>query len=780
MPLTLDQVMQGMRSYFIEHKFTDVDVRLNGNGKHDVKKLKNKNSGKGSIVIGDSNKPLQTIEFHFKKRSALNVWRVRLYGDYLADSGLEFYLDDKDRIAFEPYEDLGLFGDKSPNLRAAYKILPSLKTLVRSEYFSGLARGLLEVSVSARIFSNLKGAAVASALTDFVASMPGKYKGEKKGVKFNKERLAPYTPTAKIEKIFQQYCGFVNERPWQVRLGLEDYLSAKFKELKEPKGFEENYLAKLEDISLVLKSAKDNEQKSAGIFKIIFGSRAASMEKDEVLYDHLRNLTAINTDNIELSLKKFFRSVSGIHPESQPSDKIDKPEKLWLRPRFSDLVENLRSVVKHGFYEESEDVMLIKRDDRMLKQLKEKKTLKREDFSGVEHIVQEYYSFLLTDQQHLSDEADNIMGRQFLNRARQVVEDILQKNSFNIKSIRYIQKLAAGYERFLSNVKSCLPTKPEQIAQTNYDAVGDIDSKIDGVKALINDLQDLQVQETDAQKQPFSVDIHRNALGSLLTYSISKLENQKGGKPLRSLEDRISAVKLLLDKESGAKEIPEEAVDLLINYKEAKTAAIRKAGLPEKKVYCTLDEAMKKFVKEPIGRYKREINDAEFHRLNKEYFSLMKKSKFGEMAYNGMMLGLLGLSEKVISVIPGGPVLNSIIWGSLIGSGSFCDGFCISYGSRISEYYLLVKYRRKMEEKGLDAEAAFSDMSSVLSRAYLAGYVTGTASGMPFLYTTTEQRKWPILIPITVAAAIIPLSFMKWFKFKREATKETLPKDFVM
>ena len=82
--------------------------------------------------------------------------------------------------------------------------------------------------------------------------------------------------------------------------------------------------------------------------------------------------------------------------------------------------------------------------------------------------------------------------------------------------------------------------------------INDIDSKIAGARALISELQSSQIsqiQATDAQKQITFVDTHKQTLDALLTYSISKLENQNGDKPLRSLEDRISAIKFLLDKE---------------------------------------------------------------------------------------------------------------------------------------------------------------------------------------------------------------------------------------
>lgn len=87
-------------------------------------------------------------------------------------------------------------------------------------------------------------------------------------------------------------------------------------------------------------------------------------------------------------------------------------------------------------------------------------------------------------------------------------------------------------------------------------------------------------------------------------------------------------------------------------------------------------------------------------------------------------------------------------------------------------YYILTKYRSALKQEGVDAESAYSELDSVLSRVYLMGFMSGTAIGMPFLYSTTPDRQWPIYISITGSAAVTGIAFKTWLEFEKFARSE--------
>jgi len=625
-----EEVIEELKKYFSDRGFEDVNIE----SKH----------GRGKVIIGGQ-ELLQTIHFSIKKTPLLPGWRVHLDSSYLEPISLdviEVFKENGREVIYRPITDSGFFGEKSQNLKIVYKTLPSLRKLVWTEFLFGSLRGLMETSTNAKLFINLKDIGVLSVITDVALNTPGEWKGEQGGTQIVNEQIALYTPASKIKRLYEENCKFLVTRPWHTRVSLEEYLRRNY--FKDPNNFEERYLSRYDDISDVIKKIKAPDEKAKEIAKILFDGKISLLEKDTLLYQYLKNISQIDSEDVNTSLRKFYGAISGASTDT-PS-----PEKLWTRGKYVDIVNNLCDVVRHGYYEEMNDELrLLKDAEQTLSQIKSGKKLRRDDTPVLDQIVREYYAFLLTDQQHF----DTQTNKEESEKRIALAKDFLEK-------------------------------------------ISEVDSKIPAI------------------------------------------------------------------------------MDNLFSYIGSRISAIRKAGVSEKKIYCSLAEAREKFLDNMVLQYRRELNVEEMKQVNRKCFEHIDKTRVGELASTTFLAGMITISS-FYNTIPGGWLANAIGWGVPVGLKSLYESYCRSKGQRLMEYYLLIKYRRALEKEGADPESAFSELSSVLSRVYLSGYMTGTSIGMPFLYLTTPENSWPVLIPMGIAPLLLGITYKRWLEFEKKAKLENGP-----
>jgi hypothetical protein len=151
----------------------------------------------------------------------------------------------------------------------------------------------------------------------------------------------------------------------------------------------------------------------------------------------------------------------------------------------------------------------------------------------------------------------------------------------------------------------------------------------------------------------------------------------------------------------------------------------------------------------------------------------MDRANVGNLSSVIGLAAMIGISE-MFGEIPGGRLVNALGWGAPIALKSIYESYCSTKGGRVMAYYVLSKYRIALKQEGVDVESAYSELDSVLSVVYLAGYMAGTSAGMPFLYATTPDRQWPVLISMSTSALLVGAAYKTWLDFEKSAKSEMI------
>jgi hypothetical protein len=667
--VTKSEAVEGVKSYLTDHGFGNLSIAMGWR--------------KGTISIGSgfNGTPLQKIGLHLKKRLFGSKWRAELDGDYLENKLIdifEFHTPEQGRrVAYKPAVNLGWFGEKSPNLRKLYKVMPSMKGLRKAEFLAGMNRGIMETAANAQLFVYLGNIDLLSNMLDGAMTIPGAWKGERKGKEIIESKIMPITPAARVAKHLEGL-RFLTQKSWHARICLEEYLRKAY--FKEPKEFEGRYLAKCAPMNEILRDAKSLEEKVNEVAKLIFGSRVPDLAKDRELYNYLANQSMIPAETVEDQLGDFYGQISAI-----PSN-IPTSQKLWTRKTYSDLVDNFVRVVKRGFYDEIDpDSYILAHINRVLKHVTEgKRKLKRDDLPDVEAVARDYHAFLISERDHIPNLP-----------CSEQLKAILDKNN-------------AGYS-------DCLKSITEGI-----------DKKIQSVKRLISDLS----------------------------------------------------------KRNQA--IPPEMLKELYSYVKSTREAEKDTGAAERRVYCPLADARRKFIDEPVSAYIRDLNPEEVKNLKDMCFESMNSAKVGEL---GCITGLAGMiiasavAEKIpfVNSLLENRLLKALVWGIPIGVKAFYESNFHAVVDRVLEFYLLVECRSALVQNGINPEATFAELRSALTQIYLEGYMIGTSTGLSFLYATDETNMYPIRVPgidIDLPLMSIPMvksagttaaSYMSYLRFMNQA-----------
>lgn len=699
------------------------------------------NHKKGKVIVGNEEDPDQEIPFTIRSRRWLKSRRVEISleeRDYLKTQTLEYIAARSERAAvIRPYEDIGFYGQRSPNLKAVYKRLPSLKKLVLANYLFGAMNSLIETSANAKLFMNLGDIAVWSMVTDSSLTIPGQMIGEKSGIAFINEVIAAHTPTQKIRVLYEQKCHFTDTKNWRVRIDLEEHLRSEY--FKHEDDFTAKYLAKVDDISKVLKAGKSGRDKAQEIAKLLFGSKPPAAEKDPLLYQHLRNLASLDTASLDQALRDFYGQISAI-PANIPNWK-----KLWTRKQYRDLVENLCSAAEHGYYEEMDEELRVLRDvEKTIKDVKAKKKMRKEDIDGLERIGKEYLAFLLSNQRYFHE------GEENLSIIRGILEAVKKGNKIEPKSRRYLETFIDEYKAFLLSV---------QASFTEEELPAEITENLGHANSFMAEC--ISAKNSNPS----------NAIAAFEGY-IDILKEVSSRLSKQTLEGKVTSMRAFM-KKLYAKDVNAQSDELddILNYIDARQFAMKKAGVSEKRVYISLADAQKKFLDGPVGEYTRRISAQEMESISELCFKEMNRANIGALGSTIALAGMIQLSE-FIGEIPGGRLANALAWGSPIAIKSIIESYWNTKGGRVMAYFLLTKYRAALKQEGVDAESAFSELDSVIDRVYLAGYMTGAAVGLPFMYGTTPERQWPILVTTLSSAALIGIAYKTWLSFEKDAKSE--------
>lgn len=732
MDINYSDLEKSLQKYLKDHGFKDTTISF-------------KNKKKGHIVVGNPDSPQQELTFSIRTPFKGNPLVV-IDGDYAPDESLEYIInntvntENKADAQTDNYPILrktsatsGLFLQASPNLQALYNKFPALKQLVWTHFYFGILRGLLETSVSAKLFMNLPEIGVLSMITGVASTAPGNWLGERRSSSFVNEEVTVITPSNKIQHLRDELCPFMESREWHVRLDLEEHLKDNY--FKTESEFSTKYLAKYDEIAAVLKSNKTETEKAQQIGNIIFGQKSPFPEKDPVLFQHLKNLSIINVAYVEISLRKFYGQISAI-----PAD-IPSSRKLWTRGYYLDLVRAFCSVAEHGFYEEmDEELRILKEAEQSIKYLKDGKKLRKEDIIAIDRISREYLAFLLTNQRYFHE------GEENLTKVSKILDAVEKRQNLEPTSKKYLETFISEYRFFLGTVKEHFNHESFSDA-----TISEIERKLSLIETFLAECVDSRQRDPKE-----SIALFDDYVKTLRKISLSMNKE--------TLESKISSMRSLFKKiQTKDVNAKTQELDELLAYVDARRYTIKKAGISEKKVFCSLADVRKKFLEDPIINYTRSVNREEMKQILGLCFKEAKKANYGEL-FSHLALGvMLGISTYA-PIIPGGRIANALGWGIPTGARSLFESYNVSKGGRVMITALLQIFGNAFKKEGIDAESAYSEFDSSISKAYLTGYGAAVAGALPMSYISSETLPWPIYIPVVASLVFLGVSYASWFR----------------
>ncbi|MBN2567002.1 hypothetical protein JXB02_02870 [Candidatus Woesearchaeota archaeon] len=622
--------------------------------------------------------------------------------------------------------------NRSKDLDILYERFPAMKGLVRTSLYFGIFRGLMDLSVGAKLYMNLPDIGVLSTLTSFSFNVPGDYLGEVRGTDFVNERVNAISPRSKVASLLESSCGFLEDAPMKARISLEEYLKEKYFETDAE--FEERYLRNFSRIDSILQRHPEGGQAAREIGDVLFGTRSPLPCKDQTLISLLQDLRPIDADEIEQSLRKFYGQISAI-PANIPTS-----SRLWTRGRYIDLVRGFASVAKNGFYDEmDEELKVIREAEETIKDIKEGKKLSRDDYADLDRIAREYLAFLMTTQVVFHE------GEENLNRVARILDAVKRGHNLEPGSKRYLGAFIAEYRRFLDLSRACFPDAD----------LASLESKLHAAGTFMNGCVETRQGSPD------------DAIG-LFTDYMAKLRRVDASMDKETLESKIRSVRDLIRK-IGSKEIHQktEELDELLAYIDSREYAMKSAGVSEKRAYCPLAEAKRRFIDSPLAEFTRDLTKAETDSIIGLCFSEAERTTKYEIATQGTLFGLLGLSW-IRPEFSETTLVNAIAWGLPLAGRSLMESYYTTKGGRVMTAAMTHIFFKSFEKEGINAETAFSEYDSTMMQAYNRGYFGAMAGSLlPAYYATSSANPLPLTVPIFGSLVFFGLAYRSWFSSVR-------------
>ena len=463
----------------------------------------------------------------------------------------------KTQKGFHPIRRIASTFETSRDLTILYDRYPAMKGLRKASLYFGIFRGLMELSVQYSTFSNLPEIGLLSAFTGIGFNVPGDFLGERLATHFVNEKLQVINPEYKVMAFKDEHCEFLRSPEMHARVSLEDYLKKQY--FKSDAEFSGRYLSNVGKINKILQDDKTEQQRINEIGNMLFGQKSPVPAKDKTLEELIGDLRRIDHDNADSSLRKFYGEISAI-PANIPTQ-----NRLWTRRTYVDLVRNMVSVIKNGYFDEIDKELGIIRDaEETIKGIKGGKKPKREDYAELERISKEFLAFLLTNQQYLPRGEEN---------------------------------------------------------------------------------------QGEAAKA---------------------LEDAGKGQNMETLASQVASMKAMLIK-IEAKGIGKDTAELdgLLSYIKSWEFAMRKAGVSEKRTYCSLAEAQKRFIDFPIIEYTRKLTKEEVQSIVDISFKEAQRTTRFEIGTHVALFAGLVISLVKPEFSPE-KIINALSWGLGLGTRSPC------------------------------------------------------------------------------------------------------------
>jgi len=617
------------------------------------------------------------------------------------------------------------------DLTKLYEGFPALKDLVRSNFYFGVFRGLMELSVSAKLYMNLPEIGILSMLTGISFNVPGDYCGEVSGTEFVNSRVRVISPTYKVMDAKDKYCQFLESDEAQARISVEDYLRQHYFETDSE--FTEKYLQRVGEINQIIQAEKNHDKKAEGIGDLLFGKRSPFPEKDSNLVDLLKELSVIETEPIDRSLREFYGQISAI-PAGIPTS-----GRLWTRGRYVDLVRNFCSVAKNGYYEEmDEELRIIREAEQTIKEVKEGKKLRKEDYADLDRIAKEYHAFLMTAQISFHE------GEENLGRIARILDAVKKGLNIEPSSKNYLQTFIGEYMQFLMTSKDYF-TGSE---------LNSVESKLALATSFMVECVEFKHRNPDESI-------------SMFTTYISALRKVDASMGKETIESKIRSIRTLLGKIQKEEISTGTDLDELFTYMDSRELAMKKAGVSEKKVYCSLGEARKRFIDGQLTDHIRDMTDEEIKAVVNLCFDEAERATKYEIGMQVALFGLLGVS-MISPVLAESKIANAFSWGLPTAARSFLDSYYNTKGGRVMTAAMNHIFVRRFERQGINVEAALSELDSKMSQAYDWGYVTAMGlSLVPAYCASSLNNSLPLVLPIGASFISFGLAYQSWFKAVR-------------
>ncbi|MBN1385808.1 DUF4267 domain-containing protein [Candidatus Woesearchaeota archaeon] len=229
-----------------------------------------------------------------------------------------------------------------------------------------------------------------------------------------------------------------------------------------------------------------------------------------------------------------------------------------------------------------------------------------------------------------------------------------------------------------------------------------------------------------------------------------------------STDEKTRAMKRLLKRASSG-EIAGSDLDELSLYITARENAIRKAGVSERRIYCSASDAVRKFIEEPLNDHTRSINREEMKQIMDICFSEARRVTKYEIGSHALLFGMLGASIWN-PLLFGGRAANIFGWGLPIAARSFVDSYCSTKGGRVLTNALTQIFFDAFKKEGINTGSVMNEYDSLVSQAYHRGYMFSMGSSLAVNYfATLANRMEALYIPIGAATIFFALAYSKWY-----------------
>lgn len=616
----------------------------------------------------------------------------------------------------------------SNDIKALYQKFPALKGLVRTSYRFGVFRGLMELSVAGKLYMNLPDVGVLSMLTNFAFNVPGDYLGEVFGTKYVNEKINVISPRESVASLKEKYCGFLKAPEVEAWVDFEDYLRKEY--FKTQPEFEQRYLKNVPSISGII-TGKPEQEAVKDIGHLLFGEKSAVLQKDATLMDLISGLKTIQTEPVDQSLRKFYGQISAI-PFNIPNS-----QRLWERGHYVDLVKNFCSVLKNGYYDETEEEMeIIREAEDTIKDIKSGKKLTREDYSDLDWMAREYLAFLVTTQEHFHE------GEENLNKMGGILGAIQKGQKIEDSSKKFLADFIEGYRHFLRKTKD----------YCSGDDVGCNQTKAELAESFIAECVEGKTRPPDETIKQFEM-------------YIATERKTDAEMNIKTLEKQIASVKDML-KVIQSKEVNQKTLGLdeLLAYTESREIAMKKAGVSEKRVYCSLAEARKRFIEKPVSDFTRDMTKEEITSVVNTCFKEAERTTKCEVVSHVSLFALFGLS-LYSPVLFQNQLVNALSWGMPIGARSWMESYYTTKGGRVMTAAMTHIFFKSFQKEGINAESSFSEFESTMMQAYNRGYFVAMGGALvPAYGSKTINNPWLFAVPIAAAGVFFGLAYHSWFK----------------